>query len=275
VAELLHHQGYRVALCGRRKKEGLDNAAKLDSSGDTAIFIQCDVAVYKSQEALFELVWDKWQRLDIVIANAGVVDRASKYNLGLDDALPDQHPKEPDMTCTDINLKGSIFTIDLAIHHMRRNPGGKGGQIIVTSSVLGIYPNPTFPEYCAAKAGLNQYVRSMASVLLTRHHITINCVLPGPIETEVMLDFTTAFPTEHMTLKSTLMRCFDLYIKDVTKKTGETMEVGHNIFIMRDGPMIERGTPEECWAGVFEPWFKVLHGSESGLPHTNLSRPQA
>jgi NAD(P)-dependent dehydrogenase (short-subunit alcohol dehydrogenase family) len=93
---------------------------------------------------------------------------------------------------------------------------------------------------------LNQYVRSIAPVLLTQHHITINCVLPSPIETEVMPDFTTAFPTEHITLKSTLMQCFDLYIKDVTKKTGETIEVGHNIFIIQDGPMIERGTLEEC-----------------------------
>jgi NAD(P)-dependent dehydrogenase (short-subunit alcohol dehydrogenase family) len=149
------------------------------------------------------------------------------------------------MTCTDINLKGSIFTIDLAIHYIRRNPSSKGGQIIVTSSVLGIYPNLTFPKYCAAKAGLNQYVRSIAPVLLTRHDITINCVLPGPIKTEVMPDFATAFLTEHITLKSTLMRCFNLYIRDATKKTRETIEVGHSVFVMQNGLMRERGTPEE------------------------------
>jgi hypothetical protein len=68
-----------------------------------------------------------------------------------------------------------------------------------------------------------------------------------------MLDFATAFPTEYITLKLTLIQCFNLYIKDATKKTRETIEVGYNIFIMRDGPIIEGGTLEGCWVGVFEP----------------------
>lgn len=273
MAELLHQQGYCVALCGRRKEEGLANAAKLDSSGDTAIFIQCDVAAYDSQSMLFKSVWNKWQRLDIVIANAGIVDRDSKYNFGLHGALVEDLPKEPDTTCTDVDLKASMFTIHLATHYMRHNPSGKGGKIIVTSSVLGIYANPTFPEYCAAKAGLNQYVRSIAPVLLLHYDITINCVLPGPIETEVMPDFATAFPPEHMTLKSNLMRCFDLYIKDTARKTGKTTEVAHDVLVERDNPTNWSGSLQESWATVYDPWFEVLHGKKSGLPSARPGPP--
>jgi NAD(P)-dependent dehydrogenase (short-subunit alcohol dehydrogenase family) len=98
--------------------------------------------------------------------------------------------------------------------------------------MLRIYLNLIFPKYCAAKAGLNQYVRSIAPVLLTRHDITINCVLPSLIKTEVMPDFATAFLTEHITLKLTLMRCFNLYIRDAIKKTRETIEVGYSVFVI-------------------------------------------
>jgi NAD(P)-dependent dehydrogenase (short-subunit alcohol dehydrogenase family) len=264
-----------VALCGRREQEGLANAAKLDSSGDTAIFIRCDVASYGSQRTLFKEVWEKWQRLDVVVANAGVVDRDSKYNLkvNLVEGLKDNIPEEPDMTCTDVNLKGPIFSIHLATHYMPLNPGGKGGKVIVTSSVLGIYANPTFPEYCAAKAGINQYVKAVAPILLRNHDITINCVMPGPIETGVMPDFVNAFPPEYMTLKSDLMRCFKSYLEDTARKTGTTMEVGSPTLIERGYPSHATGPSQECWATPYEPWFAALHGEMSGLPNARPGPP--
>jgi NAD(P)-dependent dehydrogenase (short-subunit alcohol dehydrogenase family) len=154
---------------------------------------------------------------------------------------------------------------------MRHNPGGKGGKVIVTSSVLGIYPNPTFPEYCAAKAGLNQYVRSVAPILLLHCDITVNYIAPGPIVTEVMPDFADAFPPEHMTLKTNLMQCFHHYIEDTTRKTGKTIIVAHNTLIELNHPEYSNHLSAQCWANVYDPWFKALHGVESRLPSARLS----
>jgi NAD(P)-dependent dehydrogenase (short-subunit alcohol dehydrogenase family) len=81
-----------------------------------------------------------------------------------------------------------MYNTRLATHFMRHNPGGKGGKIIVTGSMIGIYPCQTFPEYCAAKAGLHQWVKTVGPILLQKENIAVNCVMPGGIE-------TPAFPT--------------------------------------------------------------------------------
>jgi hypothetical protein len=70
-----------------------------------------------------------------------------------------------------------------------------------------------------------------------------------------MLDFATAFLPEHMTLKSNLMRCFDRYINDVIKKTGTTIEVAYSVLTERDGATKRKGSSEQCWAGVYDPWL--------------------
>ena len=49
--------------------------------GETALFVQGDVASYEDQVKLFRESWDRWQRLDVFIANAGIVDVGSRYNL--------------------------------------------------------------------------------------------------------------------------------------------------------------------------------------------------
>jgi NAD(P)-dependent dehydrogenase (short-subunit alcohol dehydrogenase family) len=84
--------------------------------GFVAMFVVCDVAIYDSQSALFRKVWEKWRRIDVVVANAGVVDRDSKYMLRVNPSDPSMElsHEQPDTTCTDVNLKGCIYTIQLA-----------------------------------------------------------------------------------------------------------------------------------------------------------------
>jgi NAD(P)-dependent dehydrogenase (short-subunit alcohol dehydrogenase family) len=148
---------------------------------------------------------------------------------------------------------------------MQRNPDIKGGKIIATSSVLGLYANPTFPEYCAAKAGLNQYVKAIAPVLLPHHNIAVNSIMPGPIDTEVMPDMADAFPPEHMTLRSTLLHCFQSCIEDMSGKSGGVIEVGRSASIERHYRAHSIGAAEQCWKTPYDPWFEALHGVKSGL----------
>lgn len=259
-------RGYRVALCGRREEEGRANATALDPTYNSATFVQCDIASYQSQCNLFKTVWAKWGRLDVVVSNAGCVDRDSKYNFARKDAAIYDLPNEPDSTCIDVDLRGVIYNTTLATHFMRHNPGGKGGKIIVTGSMIGIYPCQTFPEYCAAKAGVHQWVKTVGSILLQKDNIAINCVMPGGIETPAMPGFSTAFLPEHMTLRSNLISAYDLFIEDTTGKTGETIEAAHDTLIKWGHPGYKSGAFAQRTEKVYEPWFEMVHGERSGLP---------
>lgn len=140
-------------------------------------------------------MWDKWGRLDVLVANAGGVDAGSLYNFSRRAASVEDIPEEPNLSCTDVDFKGVVYGATLATHFMRHNkvPGGK---IIVTASMMGIHPCPTFPEYCAAKAAVLQWIRAMAPLLLSKESITINAVLPNGVDTPVMPNFGSAFLPE-------------------------------------------------------------------------------
>lgn len=195
VTNLLLSKGYKVAISGRRAEHGETVAKDLDAEGQRVVFIQCDVSSYSSHASLFQQVWNKWGRIDVVVANAGYLDRGSVYNLSRKSAAVTDLPLEPDLSSTDASFKGVIYSTTLSTHFMRHNQN-PGGKIILTGSILGIHPNPAFPEYCAAKAGVTQWCRSMAPLLLKKENIALNCVLPGPYDTAAMPDFSTAFKPE-------------------------------------------------------------------------------
>ncbi|OSS47190.1 hypothetical protein B5807_09880 [Epicoccum nigrum] len=267
LAAHLHKRGFNVAICGRREKEGQDVASSLDASSKSAIFVRCDVSSYESQVTMFQNVWKKWTRLDVLIVNAGCVDRGSKYNLMRRDATVDDLPPMPDTSCTDIDFKGAVYGTTLATHFMRHNPNGKGGKIIVTGSMIGIYPCATFPEYCAAKAAVHQWVRSTNQTLHKQENITINCVMPGPIETPAMPGFSDAFLPEHMTLRSNLIASYDLFLDDAENvRNGQLIEAAHKSLIPWGHPEYKSGPFAKRSEKIYEPWSSLLYGEPSELP---------
>jgi short-subunit dehydrogenase len=62
-------------------------------------------------------------------------------------------PPAPDLSCTDVDYKGVIYGTQLAIHFMRKN-NPPGGSIVATSSICGVHPIESLPEYSGAKAAV-------------------------------------------------------------------------------------------------------------------------
>lgn len=196
LAERLHARGYSVAITGRRVQEGEAFAARLDPEGHTALFVECHVEDYDAQVRLFRAVWAKWARLDGLVANAGIVDVGSRYNLARRRAPVDDVPPRPDLSCTDVDFKAVVYGTELAVHYMRHNPEGvAGGKIVITGSIVAIYPLPTIPEYCAVKAAALQWTRVMAPIL-GKENITINTVLPNAYNTGILPNFEEAYLDE-------------------------------------------------------------------------------
>ncbi|KAI9741403.1 MAG: Short-chain dehydrogenase/reductase prx6 [Cirrosporium novae-zelandiae] len=175
-------RGWKVACVGRRKEIGEKLA---DSLGRNAKFFRADVSDYASQAQMFSNVWKTWGRIDVLCANAGIVDRSSIYLFDWRGKSVEEVPPEPDLSCTDIDYKGVVYGTQLAIHYMRHNkvPGGK---VIVTASIGGIFPHRAYPEYCGAKAAVIQFVRGVAPLLKTKDNISVNIVLPGIVATPIV-----------------------------------------------------------------------------------------
>lgn len=157
---------------------------------------------------------------------------------------------------------------------MRHNPHGKGGKIIVTGSMIGIYPNQTFPEYCSAKAATHQWVKTTGPILKLKENITVNCVMPGGVETPIAKGFSKAFFPEQMTSKSQLLSAYDLFLEDTENtRSGQTIEAAHDKLVDWGHPEYKSGPFAKRTDTVFEPWFEQMHGEKSGLPGTLLDWP--
>lgn len=122
-------------------------------------------------------------RIDALCANAGIIDQSSIFILSHRDSTT--IPPAPSTKCTDVDYKGLIYGTQLAVHFMRQNKQ-PGGVIIATSSIAGVHPLSSFPEYSGAKAAVLNLVRSAAPVLKLRENIWINCILPGIVPTKVI-----------------------------------------------------------------------------------------
>ncbi|KAK4102574.1 NAD(P)-binding protein [Parathielavia hyrcaniae] len=273
LARHLHAKGWRVALVGRRADVGVRQASSLDPSGETAAFEPCDVASYPAQAAMFKAVWARWGRLDLLIANAGSVDAGSWYNYRRRGAAVDDVPPEPDTTCTDAHLKALMWGTTLATHFMRHNLPVPGGKVIATSSMLGVHPCPTFPEYGAAEAGVVHWVRATAELLKSKENITINTVVMGPAVTPVMPGLAKAWLPEELVLPATVIKAYNLFIDDHTR-TGEAVETSHDELFWHGIPELKAGARSVRNMAVYEPWFAMIHGERSGAANALQEAPK-
>lgn len=184
LAKHLHAKGWKVALVGRNSAAGDRVATEI--GGESVRFFQADVAIYASQAALFKAVWHAWGRIDLLCANAGIVDKSSLYIYDWRGKSVDDVPPEPDLSCTDIDYKGVIYGTLLATHFMRHNAPKPGGKIVVNASIAAMFPHRSYPEYCGAKAAVVHFVRGVAPLLKSKEDIYMNVVMPGAVETPIV-----------------------------------------------------------------------------------------
>ncbi|KAE8383614.1 hypothetical protein BDV26DRAFT_287442 [Aspergillus bertholletiae] len=264
IARDLYSRGWKVACVGRRIQAGVDIVQSL---GDNARFFQADVSDYQSQAAIFKKVFKLWGRIDVLCANAGVGDQSSLYLLNQHDNGVEDIPAEPDLSCTDINFKGVVYGTVLATHFMRHNKPEAGGRIVVTSSILGIFPLTTFPEYCGTKAAINQFVRGVAPLLKAKDNIHINCVLPGIVATPIVPpEMIDAVAPECRTPMKTVLDAVQIFIEDKTGLAGKLLECSADKLISYNPPEMGNGHITKRAATVWEPLFRLVHGENSDLP---------
>ena len=164
TAKRFINEGAYVFITGRRQAE-LDVAVK--ELGDNATGVQGDVSKPEDLDRLYAAVTDSGRRVDVVFANAAILDVARvgditeeqlDYQLGVD-------------------FKGVVFTVQKALPLLN-----DGGSIILNASTTASRAADSISVYGAIKAGIRSFARTWASELRDRK-IRVNSVSPGATDT--------------------------------------------------------------------------------------------
>lgn len=171
IAEALMKEGINVAITGRNLATAEKAANELMSNNDEeakAIGLDADVRSYESQEKAVKKTIDKFGRIDIVIANAGLGHFASVEKISIEDW------KET----IDTNLSGPFFTLKVSLDQLKKNKG----YFITISSLAGTNFFAGGSAYNASKFGLTGFTQA-AMLDLRGYGIKVSTIMPGSVST--------------------------------------------------------------------------------------------
>jgi 3-oxoacyl-[acyl-carrier protein] reductase len=170
TAVVLARSGHRVAI-GSYSGDPHDpeqTLAAVHAVGGEGAVVELDVRSTESVEAFVSGAVERWGRLDVAVANAGILREASFTDMSdeqWDDILQ-------------VDLHGVMRTARAAARHLT-----EGGSITAISSIAGgIYGWQAHAHYATAKAGVLGLVRSLA-VEYGPAGVRVNAIIPGLIET--------------------------------------------------------------------------------------------
>jgi 3-oxoacyl-[acyl-carrier protein] reductase len=170
TAVALARQGHRVAIgtFPGDPHDPLRTLAAVRAAGGEAVVVDVDVRDTGSVGSFVDTAVDRWGRLDVAVANAGIL-RAAPFA-----EMTDAQWVE----IMQVDLHGVMRTARAALRHLDR-----GGAIVAISSIAGgVYGWAEHAHYATAKAGVLGLVRSLA-VEFGPRGIRANAILPGLIET--------------------------------------------------------------------------------------------
>ncbi len=164
--------GFDVVLADMQDPEGevfSGTVRELEKVGAKVLAVKCNVTSDEDMKVLFEKAWDTFGRLDVVVANAGVL------NFGYTWELTDAQVQK----VIDIDLIGTWRTDKYAAIYMKKQGFGR---IINISSTSGMYGTPKLATYCMAKWGVRGLTKTLAQELKGTG-IVVNTVCPTKVKT--------------------------------------------------------------------------------------------
>ncbi len=139
--------------------------------GDGAIAVEMDVTSQASIDAAVDRVDGEFNGIDILINNAAIFTAAPIADI----------TREDYNRAFDINVSGTLFTMQAVVRHMLARK--RGGKIINMASQAGRRGEPLVAVYCATKAAVISLTQS-AGLNLIRHGINVNAIAPGVVDGE-------------------------------------------------------------------------------------------
>ncbi len=174
IARELSAYGAALVLNYSRSAQAAEALAReLSENGKgQAMTVQADVSNLQQVCDMMEQAWQRFGRIDYLINNAGITRDKTFRKL----TVQDWHE------VIDTNLNGVFYCIHAALPHLIEQGNG---SIVNISSIVAQMGNFGQANYAAAKGGLFSFSKTLA-LELARHNISVNCVAPGFIETDML-----------------------------------------------------------------------------------------
>jgi len=152
-----------------------ETVREVEALGRRIVAVQADVRDPEAMTAATDFGVAELGRLDFVVANAGIISAESK--------LVSRHEAFRDVL--DVNLTGAFVTVEAAKRHLI--DGGRGGAIVLTSSLAGLRSLGAGHGYTESKHGVVGLMRSLA-IELAPHFIRVNSVHPTTVNTPMIMN---------------------------------------------------------------------------------------
>lgn len=169
----LAKEGAKIGALDLDMKDLQGTVQEIQNLGGESVALAADIANQKDMQDATKKLVDRFGRLDVVFANAGIN--------GVWAPLEELTPEDWTKTITN-NLTGTYLTVKYAVPYLKQ----QGGSVIVTASVNGTrtFSNTGATAYSTSKAGQVAFTK-MTALELAKHKIRVNVICPGAISTNI------------------------------------------------------------------------------------------
>jgi NAD(P)-dependent dehydrogenase (short-subunit alcohol dehydrogenase family) len=177
TARLAAAEGYALCLNFHHRQDAAQSLLEeLKSAGIRAIAVVADVADETQVAGLFAAIDDEFGRLDVLVNNAGMLERQMRL---------DKMDAARLARVFAVNVTGSFLCARQAVKRMSTRYGGNGGAIVNISSIAAKLGAPNeYIDYAAAKGAIDSMTLGLAKEVAAEG-IRVNAVRPGVIDTEI------------------------------------------------------------------------------------------
>ena len=168
----LSNKGAKVVLTARREEKLEELKNKIESNGGTALIVTGDVTKKEDYDNLVEKTLDKFNTIDALINNAGLMPLSY-----VEKFKTDEWEK-----MVDVNIKGVLNGVAAVLPTMIKN---KGGNIINISSSAAHKYFPGGAVYCATKSAVKMFSEGLRQELAPKYGINVTSIEPGAVSTEL------------------------------------------------------------------------------------------
>ncbi len=169
-AKLFAREGAKIVVADINSETGKAVVKQIKQEGGEATFLRADVSLSADAESMIQTAVKSYGRLDILFNNAGLP--GEKY---------EETTEEKWRRVLDVNLTGPFLACMYAVPVMRKQGGG---NILNTASTAALKAGGRSPAYNASKGGLLMLTKGLAFTL-AKYNIRVNCICPGPIDTNL------------------------------------------------------------------------------------------